>query len=179
MNCNKILVPALFALSASFSLPVTAEDCSELIQKLYNTGTSGYYIEYNLTVNTSDISLVTYSSGFLNPEVFLGEKVLVARERDLLYSNKTYIRKDLCVPGMLCVKQQPFDITKAGNITLALHTKNKKTISLKYNHYNQSVKISSVQCQHQMLSGLMTSANGFQSLLTLSLRKGGMIPIVK
>ena len=153
-----------------------AEDCSKMIQNFYNIGTSGYFIEYDLAINTSDIPLVTYSTGLLNSEIFDGENILVARKMDLLYSNKTYVRKDLCSPEVLCIKNQRFDMAKPGNITLALHTKNKMTISLKYNHLNQSVSISDVQCQNGMLSGLMTSPNGYHSLLTLSLREGDMKP---
>jgi hypothetical protein len=128
-----------------------AEDCSALISNLYNEAKHQPTLGYNLTVNTGGQDIVTYSSGPIYPEVFAGKKIIIARHRDLLYSNRTYPRSGYGFASW----SQPFDIEHPGKITLALHAEDPKIVSLRYNHYNQSLKVTSIQCQNRML-GIFT-----------------------
>jgi hypothetical protein len=161
---------AVFYLSIFCTFVATrayAEDCSGLISNLYNEAKYQPTLGYNLTVNTGGQDIVTYSGGPIYPEIFLGKKIIIARHRDLLYSNRTYLRSGYGLASW----SQPFDIEQPGNITLALYAEGPKIISLRYNHYNQNLKVTSIQCQNRMLSGFVTSPNGYVSLLTLTFKQ--------
>jgi hypothetical protein len=160
----------VFYLSIFFTFIATrayAEDCLGMISNLYKEAKYQPTLGYNLTVNTSGQDIVTYSSGPIYPEVISGKKIIVARNRDLLYSNRTYPRSGYGFASW----SQPFDIEQPGNITLSLHAEDSKIVSLRYNHYNQSVKVTSIKCQNRMLSGFVTSPNGYVSLLTLTFKQ--------